>query len=65
MERVLKGIREVNLRKKGFESTLLVENGQDGLKGREWYKSLVVAPGRWLGESFNSIFAHLVFQERN
>lgn len=49
MKRILKGIRDVNRRKKGFESTLLVKPGEDGLVGREWYKSLVVAPGRWLG----------------
>ncbi|GAA5902456.1 M28 family metallopeptidase [Sporobolomyces salmoneus] len=49
MKRLLKEIRKVNKQKQSFESTLLVPPGEPGLPGREWYKSLVVAPGRWLG----------------
>ncbi|GAA5958034.1 hypothetical protein JCM3765_006238 [Sporobolomyces pararoseus] len=48
-KKILKEIREINKKKKGFETSLLVPPGEKGLKGREWYKSLVVAPGRWLG----------------
>jgi len=46
---LLREIQKINEKKKTFESTLLVLPGEPGLKGREWYKSLVVAPGRWLG----------------
>ncbi|GAA6006595.1 hypothetical protein JCM11491_003110 [Sporobolomyces phaffii] len=47
--RILRELREINRKKRSFESTLLVPPGEPGLVGREWYKSLVVAPGRWLG----------------
>ncbi|CEQ41136.1 SPOSA6832_02828 [Sporobolomyces salmonicolor] len=46
---VLERIRQVNRKRKGFEGCLLVPKGEDGLKGREWYQSLAVAPGRLLG----------------
>ncbi|GAA6059696.1 hypothetical protein JCM10212_000083 [Sporobolomyces blumeae] len=49
VRKVMRAIREVNQRKRAFEGTLVVPVDEAGLKGREWYKSLVVAPGRWLG----------------
>ncbi|GAA5941163.1 M28 family metallopeptidase [Sporobolomyces koalae] len=48
-KKIMKEIRAINRKKQRFENTLLVPTGQDGLVGREWYRSLVVAPGRWLG----------------
>ncbi|KAE8259655.1 hypothetical protein A4X13_0g878 [Tilletia indica] len=39
-------IRSVNKRAQGFERGFI---SKEGLVGREWYKHLGVAPGRWLG----------------
>ncbi|KAE8216790.1 hypothetical protein CF327_g3 [Tilletia walkeri] len=39
-------IRSVNKRALGFERGFI---SKEGLVGREWYKHLGVAPGRWLG----------------
>ncbi|GAA5908411.1 hypothetical protein JCM5296_005925 [Sporobolomyces johnsonii] len=49
IKEVLEQIRQVNRKRKGFEGCLLVPKGEVGLKGREWYQSLAVAPGRLLG----------------
>lgn len=55
-----KRIRRVNKKLKAFEQGFISEGG---LKDREWYKHLGVAPGKWLGKcwslSFNS-FLYLV-----
>ena len=40
-------VRCANAKLIGFERGLTIE---DGLKGREWYKHLGVAPGKWHGE---------------
>ena len=42
-----KRIRSVNMKLAKFEQGLTSE---DGLMGREWYKHLGVAPGKWQGE---------------
>ncbi|CAA7259633.1 unnamed protein product [Cyclocybe aegerita] len=44
--RVLKRIRSVNKKSSSFERAFISE---DGIKDREWYKHLGVAPGKWLG----------------
>lgn len=44
--RVVKRIREVNKKLAGFERGFIHE---DGIKDREWYRHLGVAPGKWLG----------------
>jgi N-acetylated-alpha-linked acidic dipeptidase len=44
--KVIKRIRAVNQKLVAFERGFISE---DGLPGREWYKHLGVAPGRWLG----------------
>jgi N-acetylated-alpha-linked acidic dipeptidase len=42
----VKEIKSINERLRRFEGGFI---DQDGLKGREWYKHLGVAPGRYLG----------------
>ncbi|SNX85429.1 related to glutamate carboxypeptidase II [Melanopsichium pennsylvanicum] len=44
--KVLGEIRRVNKKLQTFEQGLI---SKEGLKGREWYKHLGTAPGRWLG----------------
>ncbi|TKY86255.1 hypothetical protein EX895_005080 [Sporisorium graminicola] len=44
--KVLVEIRQLNKKLQTFEQNLI---DQKGLKGREWYKHLGTAPGRWLG----------------
>ncbi|KAJ7232226.1 transferrin receptor-like protein [Mycena haematopus] len=41
-KRVTKGNKKLAAFERGFVS-------QEGIKGQEWYKHMVVAPGRWLG----------------
>ncbi|GAA5910552.1 hypothetical protein JCM8208_007640 [Rhodotorula glutinis] len=41
------GLRKVNAALRGFEAGFLGD--EKGLQGREWYRHLGVAPGRWLG----------------
>ncbi|KPV73187.1 uncharacterized protein RHOBADRAFT_38815 [Rhodotorula graminis WP1] len=41
------GLRKVNAALRGFERGFLGD--EEGLQGREWYRHLGVAPGRWLG----------------
>ncbi|KAJ7167547.1 Zn-dependent exopeptidase [Mycena filopes] len=44
--RAAKRVTKVNKKLAAFERGFLSEGG---IKGREWYKHMVVAPGRWLG----------------
>ncbi|KZT29237.1 Zn-dependent exopeptidase [Neolentinus lepideus HHB14362 ss-1] len=44
--RAVKRVREANKKLVAFERGLISE---DGIKDREWYKHLGVAPGKWLG----------------
>ena len=46
IRKVLGEIRSVNKKMQTFEQGLISD---EGLKGREWYKHLGTAPGRWLG----------------
>lgn len=46
LKKVLLEVRKVNKRLQTFEQGLI---SKEGLKGREWYKHLGTAPGRWLG----------------
>ena len=47
-KKAVKRIREVNQKLKEFERGFIHE---EGIKDREWYRNLDVAPGKWLGES--------------
>jgi len=47
LEKVLKKIRQVNRKALAFERGFISE---EGIKDREWYRHLGVAPGKWLGE---------------
>jgi len=53
LEKILKKIRQVNRKALAFERGFI---SKEGIKGREWYRHLGVAPGKWLGacNSFNS-----------
>ncbi|KAJ7778391.1 hypothetical protein B0H16DRAFT_1711897 [Mycena metata] len=44
--RAAKRVTKVNKKLAAFERGFLSE---EGIKGREWYRHMVVAPGRWLG----------------
>ena len=47
-KKAAKRVRAVNQKLKAFERGFIHE---DGIKDREWYRNLDVAPGKWLGES--------------
>ena len=44
--KAVKRIQTINRKLSGFESGFISE---EGITEREWYKHLVVAPGKWLG----------------
>ncbi|OSD04654.1 Zn-dependent exopeptidase [Trametes coccinea BRFM310] len=46
LEEAVKRIQQANTKLIGFERGFISE---EGLEGREWYKHLGVAPGKWLG----------------
>ncbi len=46
-KKAAKRVREVNTKLKLFERGFIHE---DGIRDREWYRNLDVAPGKWLGE---------------
>lgn len=46
--KLMKELKGINKRLRRFEGGFLSRDGK-GLEGREWYKHLGVAPGRWLG----------------
>ncbi|TFK71757.1 Zn-dependent exopeptidase [Pluteus cervinus] len=46
LAKAVKRVRSVNKKLTSFERGLISE---DGIKDREWYKHLGVAPGKWLG----------------
>lgn len=46
LRKVVKHIRELNKKSAAIEKGFISE---EGIKDREWYKHLVVAPGKWLG----------------
>jgi N-acetylated-alpha-linked acidic dipeptidase len=52
--KAIQQVQAVNKRLIAFERGFI---SKDGIKGREWYKHLGVAPGRWLGESVH-LFTH-------
>jgi N-acetylated-alpha-linked acidic dipeptidase len=45
--KALKVVRKINQKLASFERGFIHE---DGIKDREWYKHLGVAPGKWLGK---------------
>ncbi len=45
-KKAVKRVRDVNQKLKAFERGFIHE---DGIKDREWYRNLDVAPGKWLG----------------
>ena len=48
MKKLAKRIQRVNKKLSAFERGFISESG---IKDREWYKHLAVAPGKWLGTS--------------
>ncbi|KAJ1300407.1 hypothetical protein OPQ81_005227 [Rhizoctonia solani] len=46
LEQLIKDTHSVNKRLSNFERGFI---SQDGLPGREWYRHLIVAPGKWIG----------------
>ena len=46
LHKAIKRVRDVNKKLVAFEKGLISE---EGIKDREWYKHLGVAPGKWLG----------------
>jgi N-acetylated-alpha-linked acidic dipeptidase len=53
--KAVKRVRAVNQKLIAFERGFISE---DGIKDREWYRHLAVAPGKWLGEA--SVLFHRV-----
>lgn len=47
LRKLVKQIQTINKKTSAFERGFISE---DGIKDREWYKHLVVAPGKWLGQ---------------
>ena len=45
--KAIKRVQAVNRKLIGFERGFI---SKEGIKDREWYKHLGVAPGKWLGE---------------
>ncbi|GJE84351.1 Zn-dependent exopeptidase [Phanerochaete sordida] len=61
--RAAKRVQRANDRLRDFEKGFLHE---DGIKGREWYRHLIIAPGRWLGYGATplpSIYDALVLEQ--
>ena len=46
LRKLVKRIQAVNAKSSAFERGLI---SAEGIKDREWYKHLAVAPGKWLG----------------
>ncbi|GJE84359.1 Zn-dependent exopeptidase [Phanerochaete sordida] len=63
LRRAAKRVQRANDRLRRFEQGFLHE---DGIKDREWFKHLVVAPGKWLGYGATplpSIYDALVYEQ--
>ncbi len=54
-KKAVKRILAVNQKLKAFEHGFIHE---DGIKDREWYRNLDVAPGKWLGELPSCVRRH-------
>lgn len=50
--KALKVVRKINQKLVSFERGFIHE---DGIKDREWYRHLGVAPGKWLGKTSRSV----------
>ena len=50
IKRAAERVRKVNKKLVAYEKGFLHE---EGIKDREWYRHLVVAPGKWLGKAFH------------
>ena len=46
LRKLVKRIQAVNVKSSAFERGFI---SKEGIKDREWYKHLAVAPGKWLG----------------
>ena len=46
LRKLAKRIQALNAKSSGFERGFI---SKEGIKDREWYKHLAVAPGKWLG----------------
>jgi len=60
LRKLVKRIQAVNAKSSAFERGFI---STEGIKDREWYKHLAVAPGKWLGSysliAFFCLFAEL------
>ena len=53
--KAVKAVRKINQKLASFERGFIHE---DGIKDREWYRHLGVAPGKWLGKSWTISIRH-------
>jgi N-acetylated-alpha-linked acidic dipeptidase len=51
--KAIQHVQAVNKRLIAFERGFI---SKDGIKDREWYKHLGVAPGKWLGECHSPVY---------
>lgn len=56
LKKAIKRVRSVNEKLVAFEKGFISE---EGIKDREWYKHLGVAPGKWLGKSHLHTFSDI------
>ena len=56
LRKLVKRIQAVNAKSSAFEKGFI---STEGIKDREWYKHLAVAPGKWLGllNSFKNVWS--------
>ena len=57
LKKLAKHIQALNAKSSGFERGFI---SAEGIKDREWYKHLAVAPGKWLG-SYSFLFLFCLF----
>jgi len=52
LKEIVDRLMDINKKARAFEKGFI---SKDGIKDREWYKHLAVAPGKWLGEGLHDI----------
>ena len=57
LRKLAKRIQAVNAKSSAFERGFI---SAEGIKDREWYKHLAVAPGKWLGSYAFCLFVYLL-----
>ena len=58
LRKLAKRIQAVNAKSSAFERGFI---SAEGIKDREWYKHLAVAPGKWLGSYYGFLFCMFLF----